>query len=239
MREFRRRSRAPREGIREVRSSTGTRRARTACCPTCRWPTSSSARGSRPVAGRWQHARLLRRVARHVLAGSAARAADALHLGAAAVAQVPAGRLRQDAARQARPLSRASRSFGRIVGRKVLTGLGLDQVRAGRQWVGADPRRPDHLVSPARPEPVRGLCDVRGQLLFALVTIDKFNEAGYVGVPMPGVEARISAEGEILIKSPGQIQRLLQAAGADRRDRSRRTASSAPATWANDGRTAC
>ena len=31
------------------------------------------------------------------------------------------------------------------------------------------------------------------------------NEPGCVGVPMPGVQVRISEEGEILIKSPGQL----------------------------------
>ena len=34
---------------------------------------------------------------------------------------------------------------------------------------------------------------------------EQFNEPGYVGVPMPGVEVRLSDEGEILIKSPGQF----------------------------------
>jgi long-subunit acyl-CoA synthetase (AMP-forming) len=34
---------------------------------------------------------------------------------------------------------------------------------------------------------------------------EKFNEPGYVGVAMPGVQVRISDEGEILIKSPGQF----------------------------------
>ena len=34
---------------------------------------------------------------------------------------------------------------------------------------------------------------------------EQFNEPGYVGVPMPGVQVRLSAEGEILIKSPGQF----------------------------------
>ena len=33
----------------------------------------------------------------------------------------------------------------------------------------------------------------------------EINEPGCVGVPLPGVEVRISEEGEILIKSPGQL----------------------------------
>ncbi len=53
-----------------------------------------------------KHARVLRRIAGHLLAGPAARTADDVHLGAAAVAQVPAGRVREDAAGQARPPAR-------------------------------------------------------------------------------------------------------------------------------------
>jgi long-subunit acyl-CoA synthetase (AMP-forming) len=34
---------------------------------------------------------------------------------------------------------------------------------------------------------------------------EQFSEPGWVGVPMPGVQCRISPEGEILIKSPGQF----------------------------------
>jgi len=34
---------------------------------------------------------------------------------------------------------------------------------------------------------------------------EQFSEPGYVGVAMPGVQVRISPEGEILIKSPGQF----------------------------------
>jgi long-subunit acyl-CoA synthetase (AMP-forming) len=34
---------------------------------------------------------------------------------------------------------------------------------------------------------------------------EQFNAPGYVGVPMPGVQVRLSGEGEILIKSPGQF----------------------------------
>ncbi len=34
---------------------------------------------------------------------------------------------------------------------------------------------------------------------------EQFSEPGYVGVALPGVQARISPEGEIQIKSPGQF----------------------------------
>jgi long-chain acyl-CoA synthetase len=39
----------------------------------------------------------------------------------------------------------------------------------------------------------------------------EINAPGCVGVPLPGVEVRISEEGEILIKSPGPTGGLLQA----------------------------
>jgi long-subunit acyl-CoA synthetase (AMP-forming) len=57
--------------------------------------------------------------------------------------------------------------LGRIVGRKVLKGLGLDQALAGRQWLGADSRRPHRLVPSPRAELDRGLCDDRRLRLFA------------------------------------------------------------------------
>jgi long-subunit acyl-CoA synthetase (AMP-forming) len=40
---------------------------------------------------------------------------------------------------------------------------------------------------------------------FSHTSNEKFNSPGYVGVPQTGVQVRISPEGEILIKSPGQF----------------------------------
>ena len=40
---------------------------------------------------------------------------------------------------------------------------------------------------------------------FSHASNEQFNEPGCVGVAMPGVQVRISDEGEILIKSPGQF----------------------------------
>jgi long-chain acyl-CoA synthetase len=58
----------------------------------------------------------------------AARAAHAVHLGAAPVAEVPAGRVRQDAAGQAGPPAAPSPHRRLVAAKKVLKGLGLDQV---------------------------------------------------------------------------------------------------------------
>jgi len=42
-------------------------------------------------------------------------------------------------------------------------------------------------------------------MAFSHMSTDKVNAPGCVGAPMPGVQVRISEEGEIQIKSPGQL----------------------------------
>jgi long-chain acyl-CoA synthetase len=93
---------------------------------------------------------------------------------------------------------------GRIVGRKVLKGLGLDQVR--RAGSGSAPI-PAELIAWYRR---LGLNLVEGygmteDFAYSHSTSEAHNAPGYVGVPLPGVEVRLSDEGEILIKSPGQF----------------------------------
>lgn len=93
--------------------------------------------------------------------------------------------------------------LGRIVARKVLRGLGLDQV------VGAG--------SGSAPIPVElivwyrrlGLNLFEGYAMtednsYSHTSNQQSNAPGYVGLPLPGVQVRLSPEGEILIKSPGQ-----------------------------------
>jgi len=93
---------------------------------------------------------------------------------------------------------------GRIVAKKVLTGLGLDQVlQAGS---GSAPI-PAELIRWYRK---LGLHLYEGYAMtednsYSHSSNQQFSEPGYVGVPMPGVEVRISDEGEVLIKSPGQM----------------------------------
>ncbi|HQR78575.1 MAG TPA: AMP-binding protein, partial [Burkholderiaceae bacterium] len=94
--------------------------------------------------------------------------------------------------------------LGRIVARKVLKGLGLDQVVLAGS--GSAPIPPDLITWYRR----LGLRLYEGYAMsednsYSHSSNESFNEPGYVGVPMPGVEARISPEGEILIKSPGQF----------------------------------
>ena len=91
-----------------------------------------------------------------------------------------------------------------IVKRKVLKNLGLDQALLAGS--GSAPI-PADLISWYRR---LGLNMIEGygmseDLAYSHNSTPEINEPGCVGVPLPGVEVRISEEGEILIKSPGQL----------------------------------
>lgn len=94
--------------------------------------------------------------------------------------------------------------LGRLVARKVLKGLGLDAViQAGS---GSAPIPADLIAWYRR----LGLKLFEGYAMtednsYSHTSNEQFGEPGYVGVPLPGVQVRISPEGEILIKSPGQF----------------------------------
>ena len=94
--------------------------------------------------------------------------------------------------------------LGRIVGRKVLKGLGLDQTLLAGS--GSAPI-PAELISWYRR---LGLNLIEGYAMtedfaYSHNSTPTVNAPGCVGVPLPGVEVRISEDGEILIKSPGQM----------------------------------
>ncbi len=91
-----------------------------------------------------------------------------------------------------------------IVRRKILDGLGLDQVRLAGS--GSAPIPPEVISWYHR----LGLNLMEGYAMtedFAYSHVSRANahEPGYVGIPYPGVEVRISDDGEVLIKSPGQM----------------------------------
>ena len=94
--------------------------------------------------------------------------------------------------------------LGRVVAKKVLKGLGLDAViQAGS---GSAPLPADLIRWYRR----LGLKLFEGYAMsednsYSHSSNEQFSEPGYVGVAMPGVQVRISPEGEILIKSPGQF----------------------------------
>lgn len=94
--------------------------------------------------------------------------------------------------------------LGKIVGRKVLKGLGLDQALLAGS--GSAPI-PAELIAWYRR---LGLNLIEGYAMtedfaYSHNSTEAINAAGFVGVPLPGVQVRISEEGEILIKSPGQM----------------------------------
>jgi long-chain acyl-CoA synthetase len=93
--------------------------------------------------------------------------------------------------------------LGRMVARKVLAGIGLDAVvQAGS---GSAPLPPELILWYRR----LGLRLFEGYGMtednsYSHSSNEEASEAGWVGVPLAGVQVRIDADGEILIKSPGQ-----------------------------------
>ncbi|MBM3386235.1 MAG: AMP-binding protein, partial [Betaproteobacteria bacterium] len=94
--------------------------------------------------------------------------------------------------------------LGGIVKRKVLTGLGLNHVQMAGS--GSAPIPPDLIAWYQG----LGLNLLEGYAMtedFAYSFSSKAAQKapGYVGVALPGVQARISPEGEIQVKSPGRL----------------------------------
>lgn len=94
--------------------------------------------------------------------------------------------------------------LGRLVARKVLKGLGLDQVLVAGS--GSAPIPPDLILWYRR----LGLNLLEGYGMtednsYSHSSKKEANAPGYVGVPLAGVQVRLSLEGEVLIKSPGQF----------------------------------
>ena len=94
--------------------------------------------------------------------------------------------------------------IGKVVAQKVLTGLGLNKVEMAGS--GSAPLPPDLIRWYRR----LGLNLVEGYAMtedfaYSQSSDETYNEPGYVGIPYEGVQVRISDEGEILIKSPGQM----------------------------------
>jgi long-subunit acyl-CoA synthetase (AMP-forming) len=94
--------------------------------------------------------------------------------------------------------------LGSVVKKKVLTGLGLDQVELAGS--GSAPLPPELIRWYRR----LGLNLVEGYAMtedfaYSHCQTKEKNDPGTVGPPYPGVHVRISPEGEVLIKSPGQL----------------------------------
>ncbi len=94
--------------------------------------------------------------------------------------------------------------LNRVIKKKVLAGLGLDQVRLAAS--GSAPIPPD-LIQWYRDlglELLEGY-GMSEDFAYSHASFPGHGRSGYVGSPMPGVEVKISDEGEILIKSPGNM----------------------------------
>jgi long-subunit acyl-CoA synthetase (AMP-forming) len=93
--------------------------------------------------------------------------------------------------------------LGKVVAKKIRKGLGLDQVKLAGS--GSAPIPPG-LIAWYRKIglPLYEGYGMTEDSSYSHLSDEQHNAPGYVGVPMPGVEVRISAEGEVLIKSPGQ-----------------------------------
>jgi long-subunit acyl-CoA synthetase (AMP-forming) len=94
--------------------------------------------------------------------------------------------------------------IGRLVGRKVLKGLGLDAVLMAGS--GSAPL-PAELIRWYRRLGLRlyegyGMTEDNSYSHFS---DDAHGEPGHVGVALPGVQVKIGEGGEVLIKSPGQF----------------------------------
>ena len=106
-----------------------------------------------------------------------------------------------------------------------------------RQRLGADPARAAGLVPAPGPEPDRGLRDDRRLRLLAPHDQRRRAAAAMSASPCPGVQVRIADDGEVLIKSPGQMVGYYKRPDLNA-EASPKTASSAPATWASCAPTA-
>jgi long-subunit acyl-CoA synthetase (AMP-forming) len=93
--------------------------------------------------------------------------------------------------------------LGKVVAKKIRKGLGLDQVKLAGS--GSAPIPPDLIAWYRRIGlPLYEGYGMTEDSSYSHLSNEDHNAPGYVGVPLPGVEVRISDEGEVLIKSPGQ-----------------------------------
>lgn len=94
--------------------------------------------------------------------------------------------------------------IGRLVKRKLLREIGLDQTRIA---ITSTAPLPPHIIAWYRDLGL-DLLDVYGMSEnFGVSHASRPDNMriGYVGTPMPGVEARIGENSELLVKSPGQM----------------------------------
>ncbi|HSB98814.1 MAG TPA: AMP-binding protein, partial [Burkholderiaceae bacterium] len=94
--------------------------------------------------------------------------------------------------------------LGRLVSKKILKGLGLDAVVYAGSGSAPIPPALIHWYRRLGLRLYEGYARTE-DCAYSHTSNEDFSEPGYVGVPLPGVEVRLSDEGEILIRSPGQF----------------------------------
>ena len=93
--------------------------------------------------------------------------------------------------------------LGKVVAKKIRKGLGLDQVKLAGS--GSAPIPPGLIAWYQRIGlPLYEGYGMTEDSSYSHTSTAEHNAPGYVGVPMPGVQVKLSDEGEVLIKSPGQ-----------------------------------
>ena len=190
-------------------------RTTTACSRTCRLPTPSSASWSRWA--RWRRVSIFFAQSLDTFVQDLQRAAHALHLGAAPVAQVPARRVREDAARKLVACSRsrwcaessAEGPQGTRPRQRALRGqrLGADPRGRHRRWY-----RRLGLRAP------RGLRDDRELLVLACLRSPARHGVGYVGTAYPDCECPHQSRRRDRGQEPRHDARLLQGPDLTGRD---------------------
>jgi long-chain acyl-CoA synthetase len=94
--------------------------------------------------------------------------------------------------------------IGKVVAKKVLTGLGLDHVKLAGSGSAPIPTELIHWYRRLGLSLVEGYA-MSEDYAYSCTSTVELSEPGYVGSPQEGVELRIADDGEILIKSPGQL----------------------------------
>jgi len=91
-----------------------------------------------------------------------------------------------------------------LISKKILKGLGLDQVRLAGSGSAPIPAELIQWYRNLGLNLLEGYAMTEDFAYSHLSSLEK-NAPGYVGLPYPGVEVRLSDEGEVLIKSLGQM----------------------------------
>lgn len=92
--------------------------------------------------------------------------------------------------------------LGRIVAKKVLTQLGLNEVIQAGSGSAPIPPALIHWYRKLGLNLVEGYA-MTEDFAYSHSTNKQLNALGHVGIPLPGVERRLDDDGEVLIKSPG------------------------------------